>query len=127
MTHNKKGTDILVEALEYYYDYIAKKPISPNTKRQSEYNLGHYLEYIKEQGISDDIKILTQEALNNYKKYLQDNSRNLENGKRALSGSWYDLIAGISPEDRETFMTTMNQKLAQDILKKYMTGFEKIF
>lgn len=82
MTHNKKGTDILVEALEYYYDYIAKKPISPNTKRQSEYNLGHYLEYIKEQGISDDIKILTQEALNNYKKYLQDNSRNLENGKR---------------------------------------------
>ena len=82
MTHNKKGTDILVEALEYYYDYIAKKPISPNTKRQSEYNLGHYLEYIKEQGISDDIKILTQEALNNYKKYLQDNSKNLENGKR---------------------------------------------
>lgn len=82
MKQNKKGTDILVEALEYYYDYIAKKPISPNTKRQSEYNLGHYIKYIKEQSISDDVKILTQEALNNYKKYLQDESRNVENGKR---------------------------------------------
>lgn len=80
--NNYKGTEILLEALDYYYDYIAKKPISQNTIRQSEYNLGHYLEYIKEQGISDDIKILTQEALNNYKKYLQDNSRNMENGKR---------------------------------------------
>ena len=82
MKQNIKGTEILLEALDYYYDYIAKKPISQNTVRQSEYNLGHYLEYIKEQGISDDIKILTQEALNNYKKYLQDNSRNMENGKR---------------------------------------------
>ena len=51
----------------------------------------------------------------------------LESGKRALSGSWYDLIAGISQEDRETFMSTMNQKQAQDILKKYMTAFDKIF
>ena len=75
MKQNKKGTDILVEALEYYYDYIAKKPISPNTKRQSEYNLGHYISYIKEQGISDDTSILTQEAINNYKKYLQDISK----------------------------------------------------
>ena len=82
MKQNKKGTEILVEALEYYYDYIAKKPISPNTVRQSEYNLGHYIKYIKEQGISDDAKILTQEALNNYKKYLQDESKNVENGKR---------------------------------------------
>ncbi len=77
-----KGTDVLVNALEYYYKYIAKKPISPNTVRQSEYNLGHYLNYIKEQGISDDVNILTQEALNNYKKYLLDNSQNMENGKR---------------------------------------------
>jgi len=82
MKQNKKGTDILVEALEYYYDYIAKKPISPNTKRQSEYNLGHYISYIKEQGIRDDTSILTQEAINNYKKYLQDISKEVENGKR---------------------------------------------
>ena len=80
--NNIKGTDILVEALEYYYNYIAKKPISPNTKRQSDYNLGHYLEYIKKQGISDNVKILTQEALNNYKKYLQDASKNVKIGKR---------------------------------------------
>lgn len=79
---NIKGTDILTNALDYYYDYIAKKPISPNTRRQSEYNLGHYIEYIKEQGITDDVKILSQEALNDYKKYLQDNSKIVENGKR---------------------------------------------
>ena len=77
-----KGTEILNNALGYYYDYIAKKPISPNTIRQSEYNLGHYFTYIKEQGIDDDVNILTQEALNNYKKYLQDISRSVENGKR---------------------------------------------
>ena len=77
-----KGTEILANALEYYYKYIAKKTISPNTVRQSEYNLGHYINYIKEQGISDDVDILTQEAINNYKKYLQDNSKKLENGKR---------------------------------------------
>ena len=79
---NIKGTEILANALEYYYKYIAKKPISPNTVRQSEYNLGHYLDYIKEQGISNDVNILTQEALNNYKKYLLDNSKNIEKGKR---------------------------------------------
>ena len=77
-----KGTEILNNALGYYYDYIAKKPISPNTVRQSEYNLGHYISYIKEQGISDDTSILTQKALNNYKKYLQDTSKEIENGKR---------------------------------------------
>lgn len=82
MEKNKKGTEILLEALEYYYNYIAKKPISPNTVRQSEYNLGHYLEYIKEQEITDDMEILTQKALNNYKKYLQDASKEIENGKR---------------------------------------------
>ena len=43
---NINGTDILLSALEYYYKYIAKQPISPNTRRQSEYNLGHYIEYI---------------------------------------------------------------------------------
>lgn len=79
---NINGTDILLNALEYYYNYIAKQPISPNTRRQSEYNLGHYIEYIKEQGIPDDEKILTQEALNNYKKYLIDYSKTVENGKR---------------------------------------------
>ena len=79
---NINGTDILLSALEYYYKYIAKQPISPNTRRQSEYNLGHYIEYIKEQGIPDDVKILTQEALNNYKKYLIDYSKTVENGKR---------------------------------------------
>ena len=82
MKHNNNGTEILLEALEYYYNYIAKKPISPNTVRQSEYHLGHYIEYIKEQGISDDVTIFTQEALNNYKKYLQDNSKTVEKGKR---------------------------------------------
>lgn len=82
MKQYKKGTEILVEALEYYYKYLAKKPISPNTKRQSEYNLGHYLAYIKEQGITDDVEILTQETLNNYKKYLQDISQKVESGKR---------------------------------------------
>ena len=81
-TIKNKGSEILINALEYYYNYIAKKPISPNTVRQSEYHLGHYIEYIKEQGISDDVTIFTQEALNNYKKYLQDNSKTVEKGKR---------------------------------------------
>lgn len=79
---NINGTDILTNALDYYYNYIAKKPISPNTRRQSEYNLGHFIEYIKEQRIPDDVKILTQEALNDYKKHLQDASKKIENGKR---------------------------------------------
>ncbi len=82
MNKNYKGTVILSNALEYYYNYIAKKPISPNTVRQSEYNLGHYFEYLKEKGITDDISILTQEALNNYKKYLQDESKQIQDGKR---------------------------------------------
>lgn len=82
MKHYSKGTDILSNALEYYYKYIAKKSISENTIRQSEYNLGHYFKYIKEKGITDDVSILTQESLNCYKKYLQDNSNMIDDGKR---------------------------------------------
>ena len=50
-----------------------------------------------------------------------------KNGNRELSGSWYDLISGISESDRKLLFETMSQKESQDILKKYMKGFGRIF
>ncbi len=73
MKKKEKGTKLLQDALNYYYQYKSKS-VTDRTQYYAQSKLDKFFEYIKVCEIEDNLNILSQSTLNNYRDYLKAES-----------------------------------------------------
>ena len=73
MAENIKGTELLVQAFDYYYKYLSRSK-SSNTRQYRKSQLDTFLKYVTYSELEDDINLLSQSSLNKYRDFLKKES-----------------------------------------------------